>query len=467
MNNDQQQQSYQTKKTNWINWFIPLLLVIAALALLLYYPSSDPKKDMTQSVASDTQAGGFSVKAIAGSLVSTYFNGTDEDKNEQIRALENTLTDLNEQYLQDPNTSSTASKTLQQLKDSNLNTSIQTLIASADQQTNPRDAAKTWINVGNIQNLTSTPQALLAYQKACELDPYNSKAWNRRGHLHRQLKQFEESELAYKKAQQLTHKNTEESTENKAISLVNFGLLNQSKGDNQAAENAFVQSLRIYIDLNNESGIASTSENLASLYKNKGDLKTAEAYYLKALQVHQKLAHTQQMATTHAALGSLYQSNKKLEKARQHFQYALDISLNNNLQGDIANLYSNLGIIAQQDNQVDKSKEYFEKSLQINQKIKRTAGTADQFGNLAILNRKQKKYAAAEDFHKKAIQIHTQNKHKNGVISQQINLGFLYKIWNKKDKACDVWKNSLALLQDDQGKRSERVSQLIKSNCPN
>ena len=460
-------QSYQSKKTNWINWFIPLLLIIVALAFLFYYPTSNVKKDTERTTTNKVQDGVFSAKSIANSLVSTYFNGTDENKNEQIRALENTLTSLNEQYLLDPNTQSTASKTLQLLKDSNLNQSIQTLIASADQQTSPRNAARTWINVGNIQNLTSAPQALLAYQKACELDPNNSNAWNRRGHLHRQLKQLEEAERAYKKAQQLTQKNTEESTESKAISLINFGLLNQSKGDYQAAEDAFLESLRIYTNLKNESGIASTSENLASLYKNKGDLKTAEAYYLKALQVHQKLAHTQQMATTHAALGNLYQSNKDLEKARQHFQYALDISLNNNLQGDIANLYSNLGIIAQQDNQVDKSKEFFEKSLQINQKIKRTASTADQFGNLAILNRKQKKYAVAEDFHKKAIHIHTQNKHKNGVVSQQINLGFLYKIWNKTDKACAVWKNSLALLQDDQGKRSERVSQLIKSNCPN
>ncbi len=461
MSNDEQQ-SYQTKKTRWINWFIPLLLVLVALAFLLYYPASSSKQTITKPVTTDTQEGEFSVKGIANSLVSTYFNGTDEDKNEQIRALENTLTYLNEQHLSDPTTLSTASKTLQKLKSSNLNKAIETLIASADQQTDPRNAAKTWVNVGNIQNLTSAPQALLAYQKACELDPYNSNAWNRKGHLHRQLKQFEKAEIAYKKVQQLTT----QSTANQAVSLANFGLLNQSKGDYQAAEEAFLKSLSIYSALNNDAGIASTSEHLASLYKHQNEAQKAETYYLKALQTHQKLAQIQQMATTHAALGNLYQNTKNLEKARQHYQYALDISLNNNFQGDIANLYSNLGIIAQQNNQANLSKDYFEKSLLINQQIKRATGTADQYGNLAILNRKQKKYAIAEDFHKKAIQIHTQNKHKNGVISQQINLGFLYKIWNKTDKACEIWNSSLTLLQNDQGNRTKRVSQLINSNCP-
>jgi len=467
MSSNEEKQSYQSKKTSWINWFIPLLLILVALAFLLYYPASSPNQDATTpTTQSSSQESEFSAKGIANSLVSTFFNGTDEDKNEQIRALESTLVDLNEQHSSPSSTnaitSSTASKALQTLRDSNLNQAIETLIEAANQQTDPRNAAETWINIGNIQNLTSAPQALLAYQRARELDPNNSNAWNRKGHIHRQLKQLEKAEIAYKKVQQL---NTQ-STENQAVSLVNFGLLNQSKGNYQAAEGAFLKSLKIYSEHDDDAGIASTSENLASLYKHKNELKKAEAYYLKALQMHQKLAHTQQMASTHAALGALYQSTKNIDKARQHYQYALDISLNNNLQGDIANLYSNLGIIAEQSNQPNKSKDYFEKSLLINQQIKRSAGTADQYSNLATLNRKQQNYAAAEDFHKKAIQIHTQNKHKNGIISQQINLGFLYKVWNKTDKACEIWKSSLALLQNDQSKRTERVVELIKTNCP-
>lgn len=488
--NHKQEQSYTAqKKTHWINWLIPSILVLSAIAVLIFYPSSDPVDVGTSSstnepvednsgYASDNQANdAFPIKEIANSLVSTFFNGSDEDRNEQVRALENTLAYLNNwrskanstEASTTPKTpltpltplTTTASKTLKELQENNLNEAINTLVAAADQQVNPRNAAKIWINIGNIQNLTSAQQALLAYQKASELDPDNSNAWNRRGHLHRQLNQFEAAEKAFKRVQKLTS----QSTANQAMSLANFGLLNQSKGDYEAAEKAFHESLNIYTEIDNPAGMASTSENLASLYKHKGALDKAETYYLKALNIYQKQQQFQQIASTHAALGSLYQGQKLPEKARHHYQQALEISIENNFQGDIASLYSNLGILAQQANQLEKSKELFEKSLQINQQIKRSTGTADQYGNLAILNRNKKNYAAAEDFHRKAIQIHVQNKHKNGIISQYINLGFLYKAWNKTDKACEAWRKSLGLLQSDQSKRAERVTHLIEANC--
>lgn len=482
--NHKQEQSYTAKKkTHWINWFIPSILVLSAISVLFLYPSSDPVEtgasgltkepfnDNTESVSDNKTDDNFPGKEIANSLVSTFFNGSDEDRNEQVRALENTLTYLNNWHTETSTTdtsttststlTSTAIKTLKELQENNINEAINTLIASADQQVNPRNAAKTWINIGNIQNLTSAQQALLAYQKASELDPDNSNAWNRRGHLHRQLNQFEAAENAFKRVQNLTSK----STANQAMSLANFGLLNQSKGDYEAAEKAFHESLKIYTEIDNHAGMASTSENLASLYKHKGELDKAETYYLKALEMHQKQQQNQQIASTHAALGSLYQGQKQPEKAQYHYQQALEISINNNFQGDIASLYSNLGILAQQGNQLEKSKELFEKSLQINQQIKRTAGTADQYGNLAIINRNKKNYAVAEDFHRKAIQIHVQNKHKNGIISQYINLGFLYKAWNKTDKACEAWRKSLDLLQNEQNDRAERVMRLIEANC--
>lgn len=462
-----EEQSYKAKnKTHWINWFIPLILVLSTFAFLVFYPVSDNiKKDSPPSVTIDNSDS--QTKEIANSLVSTFFNGSDEDKNEQIRALENTLSNLKNSSQGNSNNPSsetstdTAKKALKELKNNSINEAIETLIASANQQIDPRSSAKTWVNIGNIQNLTSAKQALLAYQKATGLDPYNSNAWNRKGHLHRQLKQFDKAEIAYKKVQQLTNK----STVNQAVSLANFGLLNQSKGDIEAAEEAFLKSLQIFTNLNNEPGQASTSENLASLYKHKNELEKAETYYLKALQIHKRNNHPQQTVNIHTTLGSLYQNLKKIPNALDHYEEALKVSTRNNLPRDTASLYSNLGILAQQNNQQAKSKEYFEKSLQINQQIKRSSGTADQYGNLAIINRNKKNYAVAEDFHNKAIQIYTQNKHQHGVISQQINLGFLYKAWNKKDKACEAWRKSLDLIQN-KSNRAERVKQLLKTTCP-
>jgi tetratricopeptide (TPR) repeat protein len=350
---------------------------------------------------------------------------------------------------------------LAELKSNNINTAIKALITLSNNQLNLQESAKTWINIGNIQNLTSTKQALLAYKKASDYDSSNSNAWSRQGDIYRQLKQFDNAEIAYKKVQALGNQDIA----NEAFSLANFGLLNQSKGDLVAAEKAFSQALDIYSKIENDAGIASTSEYLASLYTNSEQFDKAEKFYLKALKIHQSLEHPQNIATAHSALGSLYQTMKLSNKAQTHYEKALEINLNNNFKGNIASLYSNLGILAQQNGKEEKSKEYFEKSLEHNKDIKRSNSTANQYGNLAILNRKQKNYEKAESYHRQAIEIYKYNKHMAGVVSQQINLGFLYKVWQKNDQACNIWRDSLIILKRTSSDRTNRVEQLLKSSC--
>jgi len=453
--------SKNDEKKHWINWLVPALLIIIAIAVFVFFPSPNTEEkesppSLTTAVKEDN-AGAFSALDISNSLISTYFYGSDIDKKEQQQALENTIT-----HLQALNTIDTQN-TLSEFNKNNINSAIQFLITMANQQENWRESAKTWVNIGNIQNLTSAQQALQAYKKASELDPNNSNAWNRQGHIHRQLKQFDQAEIAYKKVQALNNK----SSNNTAFSLANFGLLSESKGDHEEAEKAFLQALEIYSMNNSDSGIASTSENLASLYKNAGQFDKSEKYYLSALEIHQKLERPQNLATTHSALGSLYQKMKRSNKALTHYEKALEISLNNNFKGNIASLYSNLGILAQQNGKLEKSKEYFEKSLELNKDIKRSNGTADQYGNLAILNRNQKKYAIAEDYHNKAIEIYRENKHADGIVSQQINLGFLYKTMKKTAKACDTWQKALGNIQQDNNNRQQRIEKLILGNCNN
>jgi len=225
------------KKSKLFNWLVPFLLILAAFLTLVFYTpeknneaSSSPQKK--PQINTDNT---FDAKRIANSLISTYFNGSKEDKSSQLQALENTLTYLNS------DSSGKTTPALNALKDKNINSAIQALVSVANQDDNLRESAKIWINIGNIQNLTSTKQALQAYEKASELDANNSNAWNRQGHIYRQLKQFDLAEKAYKKVRDLGNQGVAD----KAFSLANFGLLNQSKGKTKAAEKAFLEALEI------------------------------------------------------------------------------------------------------------------------------------------------------------------------------------------------------------------------------
>lgn len=447
-------------KKSWINWFVPSLLLVTALATLVLYPkpqSVEASKKPTKVASTPKKSS--SIEEIASTLISSFFNGSDEDRTNQINALEDTLINLK-------NDATNHTKlAFEHLKKNNINNAIKELTTLANQQKNLRESANTWINIGNIQNLTSADQALRAYQKASELDSNNSIAWSRQGHIHRYLGQFDEAEIVYKKVQAIGN----QSTANQAASLENFGLLNQSKGKLRDAEDAFTHALKIYTKIENDEGIASTSKNLASFYKNTKVFGKSEKYYLKALKIHQKLNKFQEIATTHAALGSLYQEMNKPKKALTHYEHALQINQNNNLNDNLSSLYNNLGTLAQQNGELEKSEIYFKKSQELNgennKESNETIGTADQYGNLAILNRKKNNFIEAEDYHLKAIKIYAKNRHKSGIISQKTNLGFLYKAWRKPQKACQTWKESLQLLKRGNN-RAERIKQLIQTTCP-
>lgn len=442
-------------KKSVINWLVPLLLIVVAISMLAFYQPPAPKIEKV-ATPSKTKTEEYPTTEIATTLVYTFFNNSNKEREDQINALTNTLN-----YLKKDNSESTINA-LAALKVSNINQAIQTLISLAHQQEDYREAAKTWINIGNIQNLTSAEQALQAYEKASELDDQNSNAWNRQANLYRRLKLFNKAEIAYKRVQALEN----QGESNDALSFANLGLLNQSKGDLKSAEEAFLQALEIYESFKNRAGIASTSQSLASLYIQIKKPEKAEVHYLKALESYMNQNNPESLVSIYSALGSLKQGMKDTEKALFYYENALEVSLNNNLKDNIANLYSNLGILAQQNGELEKSKVYFEKSLTINKDIKRTTAAADQYGNLAIINRKKGKFEVAENFHLKAIEIYTEKNHSNGIISQKTNLGFLYKAWKKPKKSCEVWSSIMGLLRKTNSDRAERINQLIQVTCP-
>ena len=433
------------------------MLSVIALATLLFYPAPEPIAQAVPQSKNPTSKT-FSAHGLALKLVTSFFNGSDEDKIEQIAALENTIN-----YLHQSKTTYNK-KSFSALKISNLGSAIQSLITSSKQQ-DPIESAKTWIHIGNIQNLTSTKQALQAYKEASIKDPDNSNAWNRQGHVYRQLKQFDKAESAYKKVQAINSK----STTNQALYLVSLAQISQSKGDIKGAEKSYLEALKIYTTFENDAGIINTSESLARIYQKNKKYSKAETYYLTAIAAHQKNEQTKETVASYLALGNLYQLKEQADKAQIQYEKALEISLNNSFEENVVIIYKQLGKLAEEKGNLELSKQYYDKAVLLDSGIdggeKRSISTADQFANLAISSRKERKFEKAEEYHLKAIEIYTENNHTNGINSQKINLGFLYKVWNKPQKACETWKSSIALLKRSKNSRLSSVQKLISANC--
>ena len=445
------------KKSNWFNWFVPLLLISIGFGFLVLYPAPDKQPTAKPKIKKTAVSAEvlFNAQSLSQELVSRYFNGTEEDKKEQKNALESTLNML--KVSTDPQ----ATIALSELQSSNINAAKKSLITLAGTQTNLQQSSQTWINIGNIQNLSSSRQALQAYKKASDIDSENVNAYSRQGHVYRQLKQFDLAEKAYKRVQSFGN----QSTVNQAITLANFGTLNVSKGKLVEAEDAFNESLSIYKKIQDEEGIANISFNLANLYKGSERFVKAENYYKAALTTFTEQNEFKKMADTHVALGSLYQTMQLNIKAQDQYETALELNTNNNFDESKPAIYQSLGELAEETGDTDKAQDYFAKAKGIDPNATQDNKFADELGKQAIANRKQRNFLKAEEQHKQAIKIYQQNKSIAGSISQQVNLGFLYKVWGKQDLACLVWRDTLMISKRANSTRTSRIQQLVDNTC--
>jgi len=441
----------------WLVSFAALILVIAIGTVI--YTISKSTINQPEAPAKELPAASFSdnnLGTIAEKLAENYLTAGDSGRKEDIQALANTLSNLK-------NSPQDAAKlTLQQLQDDKLPEALSTLRTLALDTNDKRAAAKIWVDIGNIENLKSEKEAIIAYQKSVTLDADNINAWNRIGHLERQRGQYDKAEIAYKNVTRLS--NSKSRTQ--AVSLANFGLLYQSQDKYAQAIESFQLALGINTELKNPSGIASNSENLASLYRTQQDFEQAEQFYQKALGLYQSSGDIAKQIEIHSALGSLYQTKQQTELALAEYEQALTLNTENPSKRFSAGLYSNMGILAQQKNELDRAEKYFNQSLNLYQVAENPSGTADQYSNLAILARNRKQFEEGETLHLKAIALYEAVDNRQAVTSQHTNLGFLYTAWNKTSVACDYWQKSLSGLVGGQHQsRRDRIQAIVTRDC--
>ncbi|RVU86009.1 tetratricopeptide repeat protein [Leucothrix sargassi] len=437
---------------------LTLASAIGAVAYTIISKQAD-KEEPEAAPQSQATLRSFSLndlKSIEQQLSASFLSTDRLSKTEDVQAIRNTLNNLHSR--QNP----LATETLELLDEGQLMGAIATLSTLALDTEDKRDAAKIWVDIGNLENLQSQEKAIKAYQKAVTLDADNINAWNRIGHLERQNNNFDLAEIAYTNVTRLSTKGTL----NQARSWTNFGLLYQTQNKTTEAIEAFENALETNTALENEAGIASNSENLAGLYRAQGVFDKAEAHYQQVLKIYQKTEQTLKQVEIHAALGSLYQSQQNPELALVAYEKALSLNTGNEDTRFSASLYSNMGILAQQNNELEKAEGYFKQSLAIFEKLDQKQGIANQYSNLAILARNRKQFDVSESLHLQAIELYTQQNNASAITTQHTNLGFLYTAWNKPQSACEYWTKSLEGLSGEQNTaRRARISAIVEKDC--
>jgi tetratricopeptide (TPR) repeat protein len=104
--------------------------------------------------------------------------------------------------------------------------------------------------------------------------------------------------------------------------LNNLGLLQQSKGDLDQAEQNFQQALSINTDLHERRSMASNLSNLGSALEDRQRLAEARTRFEQALAIDKEVEDQAAIAADLAALGRLSEREHRLEEAAGYWDRA-------------------------------------------------------------------------------------------------------------------------------------------------
>ncbi len=235
--------------------------------------------------------------------------------------------------------------------------------------------------------------------------------------------------------------------EGQAKDYGNLGPIYKTRGQLDKAEQMFREGLKIDEKLGRLEGMAAKYGNLGLIYLRRGQLDKAEQMHKKALKISEKLGRLEGMASDYGNLGVIYQTRGQLDKAEQMHNKSLEIAEKLGLQEVMANNYGNLGVTYQRRGELDKAEQMHNKSLEIEKKLGRLEGMANSYGNLGLIYQKRGDLDKAERMYLKSLEISEPHGLLEPTANQYSNLGAIYEQRGDMGKAKGYWQQALELFK--------------------
>lgn len=274
----------------------------------------------------------------------------------------------------------------------------------------------------------------------------------------------------------------------KARVLYNLGLLHDVTGEFDMSMECFNESLSIYEEQENNTGIVSVLISLGISYENIGEYTRALETFERSLDLAKSLSDEFKIAATLSNMGRVYELQGALPKAIECFSEAqlileklnehessfivmLDIgiaydnlgdkqvALNYFLQclekatelghdGGIGYVLHNIGIIYRELGDTQKAIEYLENSLRIREVIGDKRSLAASLNGLGNVHRVMGSYETSLDYFFRSLSISESIGLKEGQASTLNNIGEVYKESGELLKALSYNNESLQIAKE-------------------
>jgi tetratricopeptide (TPR) repeat protein len=195
-----------------------------------------------------------------------------------------------------------------------------------------------------------------------------------------------------------------------ATAYNNLATLNLNKSKFLESINYYQKSLSIRLSIKDSIGIASCYNNLGTIFHKLKDYDNAEKYYLKALLFFKK--NSVEVADVYNNLGGVYTDKDEYKKAKNYYTSAFAISKRNNLLPNQAKCFNNLGHLYIYEKQMDSAFYCLKKAIALKIAIDNYGELAISYHYLAIYFKGINELDSAIFYNSKAINLATEYENK-------------------------------------------------------
>jgi tetratricopeptide (TPR) repeat protein len=164
-----------------------------------------------------------------------------------------------------------------------------------------------------------------------------------------------------------------------------LGRVEEDRGNLDAAIELNRKALVIKEELGDRLGMAESYHQLGNDDYMRGNADDAQGWYLKSLVIKEELAHRPGMAITYHQLGMLEHDRGNLNAAQEWYLKALAITEDLAHRPGMAITYHQLGMLEQSRGNRDAAEQWYLKSLAISNEVENKPGMATSLGQLGLL----------------------------------------------------------------------------------
>ncbi len=212
----------------------------------------------------------------------------------------------------------------------------------------------------------------------------------------------------------------------RANSLRLSGMFATQQGENVIAKNYVEESLRIYRELKDKTGIANCLNILGLIDFDTGNYESSKKKLTESLEIRKEAGRNIALSSAMNSIGLLALAQGDYADAESYFSQSLEIAKELKDGMYIAIGLNNLAEIYAVSGEYEKAKTYFEEGLQVDIEIGNKNGICVSLANIGTLALQNKDFETALERFNQGLEISRETGNKMGVLYALSGLGQVY-----------------------------------------